>query len=220
MDLFRRGGRRRLQEDAPDAVQEGCHQAVWENTNPDLETTAENAVEVWMSYEEHFDTENFVPKEGKEEEALAYLNVVNDAGDEDIEVAYSVVENFVMGVFCPAANTDPNYLKLNYAAEAVPPSPPPIPEGVNLELGEGSLCPEMDDTGKRPGCGVSEAGENLCCGHSTNADASKKIDHCQLESTGAYEKDEDSWTFECYADSASKLIASLAAIVSIGFSYL
>jgi hypothetical protein len=84
-----------------------------------------------MSYEQHLDMETFKPKEGKEAEAFAFLNVINDAGDDtDIEVAYAVKENFVMGVFCPAAITEPEYLRLNMAVEDEAPTPIPIPEGM------------------------------------------------------------------------------------------
>jgi len=65
-----------------------------------------------MSYEEHLDKETFKPKEGKEDEVFVFLNVINEADEgTDVEVAYAVKENFVMGVFCPAAITVPEYLK-------------------------------------------------------------------------------------------------------------
>jgi hypothetical protein len=83
---------------------EGCHQSIWENPDPSTETTAEAAVEAWMSYEQYFDYETGLPQEGKEKEAFEFLNVINTETD---EVGYAIKEHYVIGYFCPAANTDP-----------------------------------------------------------------------------------------------------------------
>lgn len=147
---------------------------------------------------------------GKEREALDFLNVINL---ETTEVGFGTRDNYIIGYFCPKANTDPEALMKNTPRERVAPKPPVQPEGVTVTLKENSPCPELDETGKRPTCA-----DGLCCGMSTNTDSSKTVDHCMSDTTDSYEKDEDQWSFECYED-ARKLMMSLGfTIVSIAFS--
>jgi hypothetical protein len=49
-----------------------------------------------------------LPQEGKEKEAFEFLNVINTETD---EVGYAIKEHYVIGYFCPAANTDPQILR-------------------------------------------------------------------------------------------------------------
>lgn len=214
MDMFNGSGQRsgrRLQEADPDAVQDGCYQAIWENKDSSVETNADNAVEAWMSYEEHLDKETFKPKEGKEAEVFAFLNVINDAGeDTEIEVAYAVKENFVMGVFCPAAITEPEYLKLNMPVVDEPPTPIPIPEGMDIQLSADSACPETA-AGGRPNCAA-----NLCCGRSVkDGDDATFTETCRPESEGIYEKDGINWSFTCL--DAKMLVGSVIGMISVAF---
>lgn len=127
---------------------DGCHQAIWENTDPDnVDTTAESAVEAWLSYEKHFNYETGLPAEGKETEAYDFLNVINTNTE---DVGYAIREQYVIGYFCPAANTDPEILRATTPLPREPPTLPEIPAG--LQLPSGTLCPELNETGIRPPC--------------------------------------------------------------------
>lgn len=164
-------------------------------------------MDAWMSYEEHFDYATGTPKAGKETEAWDFVNVVNT---ETEEIGFAIEGNTVIAHFCPAASRDPEILMATVASEGEPPVLPEIP--ADLELFEGSPCPELDDTGRRPNCG-----EGNCCGRRTNvADPDNWVDECKGEFLGASvgATDAESWTMECYEE-AKKIIASFAAIASI-----
>jgi len=136
LDLFGGGSkqRRRLEEETGGDPE--CHQSIWQNPDPDSETTAEKAVAAWYEQGIYFDYETGLPTPGKEKEAYEFLNVINT---ETTKVGFAVKENIVMGYYCPRANTDPEALKRNTPRERVAPTPPEAPEGVDLV--NGAPCP-------------------------------------------------------------------------------
>lgn len=75
-------------------------------------------------------------------------------------VGFGIKDQTVIGLYCPAAITTSAALKKNTPKLRVAPTPPVAPEGV--ELLDGDLCPELDDTGRRADCK-----DGLCCGMST-----------------------------------------------------
>jgi len=124
------------------------------NPDPKSETTADKAMDAWYANSIYFDYNTGKPKAGKETEAYDFLNVINT---ETTDVGFGVKDGYVLGYFCPKANTDPEALKKNTPREREPPKMPVLPAGTLLK--ENATCPELDDTGKRPACA-----EGLCCG--------------------------------------------------------
>ena len=99
------------------------------------------------------------------------------------------------------------------AEESEPPTPPPIPEGMDIKLSADAPCPEMPDGG-RPNCG-----EGLCCGTSVKeGEDTTSVDTCRDSTSDAYEKDGANWQFTCL--DARSLLASIAAMTSIAITNL
>jgi hypothetical protein len=168
------------------------------------------AVAAWFEQSIYFDYETGLPTSGKEQEAYEFLNMINL---ETAKVGFGISGDTVIGLYCPAANTDPEALKLNTPKERVAPVEPEAPLGV--DLAEGVLCPELDDTGRRANCA-----EGMCCGMSTSTtDETKTIDHCMPEDTGSHEKDGDSWSFECYQGAQSLMVSLGAVLISFTLTY-
>lgn len=100
----------------------GCHQNLYTNPDPSTPVTSDMAVQAWYDQSIYFDYETGLPVAGKEKEAFEFINVVNK---ETTKVGFGIKHPYVVGWYCPAANTDPEALKINTPRERVEPVPPP-----------------------------------------------------------------------------------------------
>lgn len=102
----------------------GCHQNMYKNTDSKTKVTSDMAVKAWYEQKIYFDYDTGKPKPGKEKEAFEFINVVNK---DTKKVGFGIKDPYVVGWYCPKANTDPAVLKKNVSKERVAPVAPPKP---------------------------------------------------------------------------------------------